>query len=213
MDVDRRVFRDTLDAGQVIEGCEGYFFDRSKTRIQQQTGDIRVDLRKACQLLAGHGHALHLGFDLGFLFDLALDVEIPAHELAGQPNVLAALADGQGKLVLADDHLHLALLDPAGRHAIDRGRVEGVAYVLSRVVVELDDVDLFAAKLADHGLNTRTLHSHARPDGIDVAILGPHGDLATLAGITGDGDDADGSVVDFRNLHLEQLPYQQLAGS
>jgi len=85
-------------------------------------------------------------------------------------------------------------------------------HVERRVFVVLDDVDLFAAQLADDRLHPRAFHAHTRADRVDVAILRPDRDLRAFAGIAGDADDQYGAVVDLRHFHLEQLFDEQFAG-
>ena len=52
---------------------------------------------------AGSGQRRHLGFDFLALLFLALDVHIPADELAGQADILTLLADRQRQLRILDD--------------------------------------------------------------------------------------------------------------
>ena len=70
---------------------------------------------------------------------------------------------------------------------------------------ELDDVDLFAAKLADDGLHAHALHADAGADRVDILVAGHDGDLGALTGFAGDGADGDGAVVDLRDFALEEV--------
>ena len=54
----------------------------------------------------------------------------------------------------------------------------------------LDDVDLFAAQLANDGLHAHALHADAGADAIDIPVAALHGDLGALAGLARDGLDA-----------------------
>ena len=78
---------------------------------------------------------------------------------------------------------------------------------------ELDDVDLFAAQLADDGLHAHALHADAGADRVDILVAAHDGDLGALAGLAGDGADDDGAVVDFGHFGLEQLLHQLRRGA
>ena len=53
---------------------------------------------------AGSGERGHLRLDLLALFFFALDVDVPADELAGEADVLALLADGERELRIFDNN-------------------------------------------------------------------------------------------------------------
>src|SRR5262249_37848857 len=57
-------------------------------------------------LLTAKFERAKLQFDLAPLFFLALDVDAPAGQLGGKPDVLAFLADRQRQLLVFDDHFH-----------------------------------------------------------------------------------------------------------
>ena len=213
MQIDRGVLVDARYRGQIFQRCQRDFLDGQKSGIQQAGGGLLLDARETTQFLGRGFHAFHVRFDLGLLFRFALDVQVPADQFSRQTHVLAALADGQRKLVFRDDHFHHGIIVGLRRDAVDYRRVQRVAHVVVGIVVVLHDVDLLSAQFTDHSLNTRALHAHARSDGVDVAILRTHGNLAALAGIAGDADYAHRAVVDLRHFHLEQLLDQQFAGS
>src|SRR6185437_11323860 len=48
--------------------------------------------------------------DFAALFFFALNINVPADQLAGEANVLPLFADGEGKLRILDDHLEALLL-------------------------------------------------------------------------------------------------------
>ena len=77
----------------------------------------------------------------------------------------------------------------------------------------LDDVDLFAAQLADDRLHAHALHADAGAHRIDVLVLRHDGDLGALAGFARDGADHDGVVVDLRHFGLEQVRDQLRRGA
>jgi hypothetical protein len=61
----------------------------------------------------------HLRFDFAALFFLALDVDVPADQLAGQPHVLALLADRERQLRIFDDHFEALFFRVDDLHARD----------------------------------------------------------------------------------------------
>src|SRR5579862_2883761 len=73
------------------------------------------------------------------------------------------------------------------------------------ILVELDDVDLLAAKLADDGLYAHALHADARPNGIHVLVFRHDGDFRALSRLARDRPNHHGSVVNFRYFRLEQV--------
>ena len=128
---------------------------------------------------------------------------MPAGEAGGQAGVLALLADGQGELVVGDDHgCVVGLL--VDEHAADLGRRKRVGHVDGGVLVPLDDVDALAAELGDHGADTGALGADACAHRVEVGLTGVDGDLGAGACLAGDGLDLDDAVVDFRDLDLEQ---------
>src|SRR5260221_8411713 len=155
------------------------------------------------------GHAFRrLRFDFLALLFLALDVDAPAHELGGQADVLALLADGEAQLLVLDHDLHDPLLLVEDADAAHLGRRERVDHEGGGVVVPFDDVDLLAAQLADDGLHARALHAHAGAHGIHVLLAGDHRDLGPLPRLAHAAPDLDGAVVDLGHLHLEELDEQ-----
>src|SRR5260221_2447921 len=77
-----------------------------------------------------------------------------------------------------------------------------------RVFGEFDDVNVFAAQLADDGLHAHALHSDASADAIHVAVAADHGDLGAFAGFTRAAPDYDCVVVDLRNFLFEEAHHQ-----
>ena len=110
------------------------------------------------------------------LFLLGQDVDVPAGELRGEPHVLAAAADGERQLALGHHHLDAVgiLVEHDLGHLGRRQRVDDEG---RRIRVPLDDVDLLALQLVDHGLHALAAHADAGADGIDRGILGDDGDL------------------------------------
>src|SRR5579864_414472 len=77
-----------------------------------------------------------------------------------------------------------------------------------RVFGILDNVDFFAAQLADDGLHAHALHSDAGAHAVDIAVAAHDGDLGAFAGLPGAAVDDHRIVVDFRNFLLEQTHHE-----
>ncbi len=192
---------------------------------------LRARLGLVGAALAGAHHRLALALHTLLLAELeraldlrhlllALDVDAPSGELAGQPGVLPLLADGEGELVVGDDDRR-GLLLVVDDHLPHAGRRERLGDEACRVVVVRDDVDALAAQLADHHPHTGAAGAHAGADGVDAVGVRHHGDLAA----SGHGlavaarvprlarhlTDLHQAVGDLRDLELEQLAHQLLA--
>ena len=150
-------------------------------------------------------NALHLLLDFLALFLFALDVDLPAEKLGGEANVLPLFADGERELGVIDDDFKLLLAEIGDADAAYLRRLQRFFGEGSDLFAELDDVDLFAAKLADDGLHAHALHADAGADWIDILVARHDGDLGALAGFARDGADGDGAVVDFRHFALEEV--------
>src|SRR5581483_8841494 len=159
-------------------------------------------------LLDGRGgsalHGLHLLLDFLALLLFGLDVDLPAEELGGEADVLALLADGERELGVVDDDFELLLAEVGDGDAGDLGGLERLFGEGGDLLGEFDDVDLFAAELADDGLHAHALHADAGADGVDVLVARHDSDLGALAGLAGDGANDDRAVVDLRDLGLEE---------
>ena len=98
-------------------------------------------------------------------------------------------------------HHHLDAVGVLVQHHLgDLGRGQRVDDEGGRVLVPLDDVDLLALQLADHGLHALAAHADAGADRIDGGVLGDHGDLGPGAGIARHRLDLHDAVVDLRHL-------------
>ena len=72
--------------------------------------------------------------------------------MGGQTDVLAAPADGQGELIVG--HHHFDSMGFLVKHDLGHfGGRQGVDDKSGGIGRPLDDVDLFALQLADHGLH------------------------------------------------------------
>src|SRR6185436_7448233 len=154
-----------------------------------------------------------LRLDLAALLFLALDVDAPAGELGGEPDVLPLLADRQRQLLVFDDHFHHPVLVVDDRHALHLRRAEAVGDEGNRVLGPFDDVDLLAAELADDRLHAGALHADAGADRVDVALARHHRDLGAVARFAHRAADHHRAVVDLRHFLLEQLDQQRRVGA
>ena len=69
----------------------------------------------------------------------------------------------------------------------------------------LNDVDLFAAQFADDRLHAHTLHPDASADRVHVFVLGHDRDLRSFACLARNRPNHYSSVINLRNLGLEQM--------
>ena len=168
----------------------------------QQDGDRRARNRNRVQRT----------FGFLTLFFLALDVDLPSEQFCGQTHILSALADRQRQLRVIDDHFHLLIFDVHQIHAADLGRAQGVGGKRNRLFGIFNDVNLFAAQLADNGLHAHALHTHASAHRVHIAIAGLDGNLGSLAGFTGTGPDDDRAIVNLRHFLLKQTLHQARIG-
>ena len=68
-----------------------------------------------------------------------------------------------------------------------------------------DDVNLLATQLANDGLHTHALHSHAGADRIHLFVFRHDSNFRALASFAGNRADHDRTVVNFRNFSLKQV--------
>src|SRR5215217_2228130 len=190
-----------LDVGDV--------FDRHETFGGQQLGDDLVDVQGFLEEGRGLGELLLTALAL---LRLRHDVDLPAGQLRGEADVLAAAADGQRQLLVRHHHFD-ALVFLVHDDLGDFGGSQGVDDEGRLVRVPLDDVDLLALQLGDDSLNAAAAHTDAGADGVDAAVVGDHGHLGARTGVTGDGADLDDAVVDFRHFLREQLGHEAAVGA
>ena len=97
------------------------------------------------------------------------DLDVPADQLRGEPDVLAAPADGQRELVVADQDDRPAQ-QLAEHHLVDLGRLQGVGDQDLERLVPADDVDPLAAQLVDDVLDPGAADADAGADGVDLRV-------------------------------------------
>ena len=135
------------------------------------------------------------------------DVDLRSGQLAGEPHVLAAAADGEAQLVVGDDDFDPALF-LVDDDAADGRRLERVDDEGREVLRPGDDVDLLALQLLDDGLDAAALHADAGADRVDRAVVADDADLGAAAGIARGGLDLDDSVVNLGHFLREQLLHE-----
>src|SRR5256712_10297205 len=196
---------DALDLGHRVLVGLGQLLGRFEPVLVEQLGSHGADARNGGE---GGPRAACLVLRLG----LAAHVEVPAREPGGEPYVVALPPDGEGELVVGDDHLHrvLVLVHDDLRHL---GGCERAADVHGRVARPGHDVDLLAAELLDHGLHPGAAHAHASADRIDVVVVRDHGDLRPPAGFADRPLHLDDALVDLGYLLLEELDEQTRVGT
>ena len=142
----------------------------------------------------------------------ALDINSPPEQLRCQAHVLAFFPDRQGELAVIHDDFQVLVGLVQDAYPVDLSRAEGVGRKSRRLLVVLNDVNLFPVQLPDNGLHPHSLHADASAHAIHVPVLGKDGDLGPLARFARRGADHHRSVVDLRNLHLEQAGDQERYG-
>src|SRR5260370_32860208 len=95
--------------------------------------------------------------------DFGLDVHLPPGQFRGKSRILAALADGQGQLIGADDNLDplIGLIDLEG---LQFGGCQRVGNEVPNNWITADDVYLLVVELADDVLDALTSQTDTRPD-------------------------------------------------
>ena len=101
----------------------------------------------------------------------ALDVNSPAGELGGKPDILPLLANGKRKLVVCDYDFKrfIFLIDVDLGNS---GRLKRIAGKTRRIFRPGDDIDFLTAELRHDVLNPGTPHSNACTNRIHIRIVG-----------------------------------------
>ena len=206
------LFRQGLRRATISTACSSVrpsiVFTRSEISITDRSSKLRIplldqffgqlgvdplDLRERLDRLLDHLVELLGGHDL----------DVPADELGGQPDILAAAADGQRELILADQDDRPAQ-QLAEHDLVDLGRLQGVGNQDLERLVPADDVDPLAAELVDDVLDPGAADAHARPDGVDLGVDRGDRHLRPIARLARQGPDRDDLVGDLGDLQLEE---------
>src|SRR5687768_16213312 len=195
---------EALDRAQLLRLDIGYLLERAEALGDEQLGERLVDVEF---LLEQFGALDELALALLAGVCLGHDVDRRAGQLRGEPDVLAAAADGEAELVVGHDHLDPALL-LVDDDAADRRRLERVDDEGGEILGPGDDVDLLALHLLDDRLDAAALHADAGADRIDRAVVADHADLGAAARIAGGGLDLDDAVVNLGHFLGEQFLHE-----
>ncbi len=200
---------------------------QNRFRVRGEVGDFR-EVRSFGLLQIGHGmeaalderlregivdagqggHRRHGGGDLvvegNYLDLIGLDVDVPADELLGEARVLAALADGERKLVFVYENrdAFVGLID---FEPLDFRRLKGFDDKDVDVRAPVDDVHLFVVQLAHDVFYALAAQAHARAHGIHAVIGRMHGELGAPARLAGDGDNFHRAIGDLGDFLCEEF--------
>src|SRR5271165_5776286 len=198
------LFADAGNFHKLLGGHAGELFDVGDAGGFDLFNGLGADAREGRERGGGRCERGHLLFDFAALFFFGLDVDVPANELAGQTNILALLANGQGELGVLNDDFELVSLGIHDLHASDLRGAESLLRERDRFFAVGNDVDFFAAQFADDGLHAHTLHAYAGADGIDILVTAGHCNFGAFTGFARGKADLHRAVVNFRNFHFEE---------
>ena len=156
------------DAGQLLGLGVGDVLDRGEALGDQELGDDLLDIQAVHEHL---GQVAELALAPLAVVSIGNDVDVPAGQLRGEAHVLAAPADRDVLLLIGDNDLD-ALRVRVQHHLADLSRGQRVDDEGGRVGRPRDDVDLLAAQLLDHRLDTAAAHTDAGAHRVDAAVLG-----------------------------------------
>src|SRR5262249_58520470 len=131
----------------------------------------------------------------------AVDLDVPAGEPGGEPDVLSLAADGQRELVVRDDHARDLLL-PVELQAGELRRAQRVGDQVLVGLAPADDVDLLAVELVRDGLDAGAADADAGADAVHALVVAVHGDLGAVARLARDAADLDHALRDLGHLQL-----------
>src|ERR1700674_3310286 len=201
-----RFWANAFNRFQLLRRHIGQRFHRVHARrlqfLDQPLAQSSNNLQRSYGLRDQRRHLL-LHF-LPFFF-FALDVDLPAQQLRRQPHVLPFFPDRKRELRVVHHHFQMLVRRIHNRHAAHFRRLQRLLRERNRILVILDDVDLFPAQLADDRLHPHALHAHAGSDRIDVLVLRHHCDLRALARFPRNRPDHHRAVINFRYFRLEQM--------
>ena len=105
-------------------------------------------------------------------------------------------------MIIGDDHRRGASL-LVDEDLLDLGRREALHDEVGWVFGERDDVDLLAPQFIHDHAHSGTTGTDTGTDRVYVGVVGPHGDLGSMSGLTGAGANLDHTVGNLRHLELE----------
>ena len=98
-------------------------------------------------------------------------------------------------------------------HRLQLRRSERLRHVLLDVVRPANDVDLLAVQLAHDVAHARALHANARPYGIHVLVMRPHGQLRPVPGIARHAHDLHDAFGYLGNLQAKESAHKLGGGA
>src|SRR5687768_9629226 len=190
-----------LDPEQLAGRHVGNFLDRREAFLHEHARDVLVHVELNLE---------HLAQDAGLLVAalrrllFGHHVEAPAGQLAREPDVLAATADGLRQAVLGHGDVHrVRVLVHHDRSHL--GRLHRIDDELRGVLHPGNDVDPLAGDLVRDRLHARAAHADAGTDRVDARVEALHRDLGARAGIARRAEDLDEPLAHLGHLELEQL--------
>src|SRR6056297_1040886 len=203
------VFIELLDRHELGGRHVGDLFHRGEAFLHQDHRDFLVHVQLRLEVL---DQCTGLGFALLFRLAGRHDVELPAAQLAGEPDILAAPADGLRELFLLDGHVHAVgfLVHHDGDHLRRR---HGVDDELGRILVPRDDVHALARQFVRDGLDAGTPHAHTGADRIDALVQALDRDLRPVTRVARGAQDLDQALAHLRHLEPEKLDDELRSGA
>src|SRR6267143_3394257 len=208
IDLVDHLLADTRNFHQLFRRHSRKFLDGGDPRRFDLFDGLRAHTRERSQRRHGRSQLRHLFLDFLALFFLALDVNVPADELARQPDVLPLFANGQRKLRILHNHFQFFVLRIGDLHARHFRRAQRLLRERHCLFAIRNDVDLFAAQFANDRLHAHALHAHARTHGIHVLVPACHRHLGALTRFPRRKANLHRAVVYLRHFHFEQSLHQ-----
>src|SRR5437588_6346259 len=208
IDFVHHLFADSRNFHQLLRGHRGKLLHGINSRGFHLLDGLGAHDRQRSQRSGGGCEPRHFRFDFLALLLFALDVDVPADELARQPDVLPLLADCQRELRIFDDHFQVLVLRVSNLYARYFCRAQSLLRERHGLFAIGNDVDFFAAQLADDGLHAHAFHPHACANGVNVLVAAHYCHFGTLARFARRMPDLHGAVVNFRHFHFEQPLHQ-----
>src|SRR6476661_7635426 len=138
-------------------------------------------------------------------FGQRFNVNAPARQLCGETCILSVTPNRKAELILIDNHrrstiaFHFRKIDatyPSG--------ADGFGNINHGILIPLNNVNFLVVEFLDNRLNTDTFDPYTRADRINTSLGRHNGDFGTGTRLTCNRTDLNHTVINFRNLVLEQ---------